>query len=53
MQLPYQCAIQIELSSIYKSPVKDFGYDIEDFRDIAPIFGTLENFNRLATVMKH
>lgn len=27
------------LSPIFKSPMKDFGYDISDFRDIDPIFG--------------
>jgi Glycosidases len=42
----------IWLSPIYKSPMKDFGYDIEDFRDIAPVFGTLEDFHSLVTAMK-
>jgi len=37
----------IWLSPIYKSPMKDFGYDISDFRDIDPLFGTLEDFNDL------
>jgi alpha-glucosidase len=35
------------LSPIYKSPMKDFGYDISDFKDIDPIFGTLEDFKSL------
>ena len=34
----------IWLSPIFKSPMKDFGYDISDFNDIDPIFGTLEDF---------
>lgn len=30
-----------------KSPMKDFGYDIEDFYDIDPIFGTMADFDEL------
>ncbi|KAJ9596101.1 hypothetical protein L9F63_012685 [Diploptera punctata] len=40
------------LSPIYKSPMKDFGYDIEDFKDIAPVFGTMEDFRSLSRAMK-
>jgi alpha-glucosidase len=35
------------LSPIYKSPMVDFGYDISNFTDVDPIFGTLDDFNRL------
>jgi len=35
------------LSPIYKSPMHDNGYDISDYRDIDPSFGTLEDFKRL------
>jgi len=42
----------IWLSPIYKSPMKDFGYDISDFKDIDPIFGTLEDFTDLLTSCK-
>jgi oligo-1,6-glucosidase len=37
----------IWLSPIYKSPMDDNGYDISDYRDIAPEFGTLADFDRL------
>ena len=37
----------IWLNPIYKSPMKDFGYDISDYRDIDPIFGDLGIFDRL------
>ncbi len=37
------------LSPIYKSPQADFGYDVSDFQDIDPIFGTLEDFDQLVT----
>jgi len=37
----------IWFNPIYKSPMKDFGYDISDYRDIDPIFGDLDIFDRL------
>ena len=39
----------IWLSPIYKSPMKDFGYDISNFIAIDPIFGTMDNFVSLVT----
>ena len=35
------------LSPIYPSPMADFGYDIADYCDIDPLFGTLADFDRL------
>ena len=35
------------LSPIYPSPGYDHGYDISDYRMIAPEFGTLEDMDRL------
>ncbi|XP_037823518.1 maltase A3 [Lucilia sericata] len=35
------------LSPIYLSPMADFGYDIADFFDIQPEYGTLEDFDAL------
>ena len=35
------------ISPIYKSPMKDFGYDISDYNDIDSIFGNLEDFKTL------
>src|SRR4051794_23383277 len=37
----------IWLSPIYPSPMADFGYDVADYVDIHPMFGTLEDFDRL------
>ncbi|XP_063968062.1 alpha-glucosidase-like [Lytechinus pictus] len=37
----------IWLSPIYRSPFVDFGYDISNFTDIDPIFGTLDDFDEL------
>ena len=35
------------LSPIYPSPQDDNGYDISDYRDIDPVFGSLEGFDHL------
>ncbi|MCS5734373.1 glycoside hydrolase family 13 protein [Herbiconiux daphne] len=35
------------LSPIYRSPQADNGYDISDYRDIDPLFGTLDEFDAL------
>lgn len=37
----------IWLSPVYPSPFFDFGYDVSDYRDIDPLFGSLEDFDRL------
>ena len=37
------------LSPIYRSPQHDNGYDISDYRDIDPVFGTLDEFDALVT----
>jgi alpha-glucosidase len=37
----------IWLSPIYPSPMKDFGYDVAEYRDIDPRFGTLTDFDVL------
>ncbi|MBR6634438.1 MAG: glucohydrolase, partial [Clostridia bacterium] len=37
----------IWFSPIYASPQKDYGYDISDYRDIAPEYGTLEDFKAI------
>jgi len=37
----------IWLSPFYPSPMVDFGYDVEDYCDVDPIFGDLAAFDRL------
>jgi alpha-glucosidase len=35
------------ISPFFKSPMKDFGYDISDYRAVDPIFGTLDDFKAI------
>src|SRR3712207_4707640 len=49
-RLDYLVALGIDaiwISPIYPSPMADFGYDVSDYCDIDPIFGTLADFDAL------
>ena len=49
-RLPYLEKLGIDaiwLSPVYRSPQDDNGYDISDYQDIDPIFGTLSDMDRL------
>jgi alpha-glucosidase len=35
------------LSPFYRSPMADFGYDVSDYCDVDPVFGTLADFDAL------
>ena len=37
----------IWLSPFFTSPMRDFGYDVSNYRDVDPLFGTLGDFDRL------
>jgi alpha-glucosidase len=37
----------IWISPIYPSPLADYGYDVSDYKGIHPLFGTMEDFDRL------
>ena len=37
----------IWLSPFYTSPMRDFGYDVENYRDVDPLFGTLQDIDEL------
>ena len=35
------------LSPVFRSPMRDYGYDVADYRDIDPVFGSLADMDRL------
>jgi len=37
----------IWISPFFKSPMKDFGYDVSDYCGVDPMFGTLDDFRAL------
>ena len=37
----------IWLSPFFRSPMRDFGYDVSDYCDVEPMFGTLDDFRAL------
>jgi len=39
------------LSPINRSPMLDFGYDIQDYHDIDPLFGNLDDFKELLKLL--
>jgi len=49
-RLDYVASLGVDaiwISPFFKSPMHDFGYDIADYRDVDPLFGTLDDFDRL------
>ncbi|MCH2394304.1 alpha-glucosidase [Oceanibaculum sp.] len=49
-RIPYVAQLGVDaiwISPFYRSPMIDFGYDIEDYREVDPIFGTLKDFDLL------
>src|SRR5690348_17172816 len=49
-KLDYVASLGVDaiwLSPFFTSPMRDFGYDISDYRAVDPMFGTLADFDRL------
>lgn len=49
-RLPYLADLGVDalwISPFFKSPMRDFGYDVSDYRQVDPIFGSLGDFDRL------
>ncbi|MCK8463727.1 alpha-amylase family glycosyl hydrolase [Aliiroseovarius sp. S1339] len=49
-RLPYVATLgvgAIWISPFFTSPMKDFGYDVSDYCDVDPMFGTLADFDAL------
>ncbi|BBK35998.1 alpha-glucosidase [Allostella sp. ATCC 35155] len=49
-RLPYIAELGVDavwISPFVKSPMEDFGYDVEDYRKVDPLFGSDADFDRL------
>ncbi|MBD8553425.1 alpha-glucosidase [Rhizobium sp. CFBP 8762] len=49
-RLPYVASLGADavwISPFFTSPMKDFGYDVSNYNDVDPIFGTLSDFDNL------
>lgn len=49
-RLPYLVNLGVDaiwLSPIYPSPMADFGYDVANYKDVNPVFGSLADIDRL------
>ena len=49
-RLEYIAALGVDavwISPFFTSPMKDFGYDVSDYCDVDPMFGTLDDFDRM------
>ncbi len=49
-KLDYVASLNVDgiwLSPFFTSPMLDFGYDVSDYRDVDPMFGTLGDFKAL------
>ena len=47
-RLPHVASLGVDaiwISPFFTSPMKDFGYDVSDYRDVDPIFGDLADFD--------
>ncbi|ROU04191.1 alpha-amylase family glycosyl hydrolase [Histidinibacterium lentulum] len=52
-RLPYIASLGVDaiwISPFFTSPMKDFGYDVSDYRDVDPLFGSLADFDRVIEV---
>ena len=49
-KLDYVASLGVDgvwISPFFASPMRDFGYDVSDYRAVDPSFGTLDDFDRL------
>ncbi|MEN9970194.1 MAG: hypothetical protein RLZZ229_402 [Actinomycetota bacterium] len=54
-KLPHLAELGVDAiwcSPFFKSPQKDAGYDVSDYKDIDPLFGTLDDFDALVSASK-
>src|SRR5262245_34650016 len=51
-RLPYLADLGVDaiwLTPFYRSPQADHGYDVADYRDVDPLFGSLDTFDAMLT----
>ncbi|MCC1492377.1 alpha-amylase family glycosyl hydrolase [Cognatishimia sp. F0-27] len=51
-RLPHIASLGVDaiwISPFFTSPMKDFGYDVSDYCDVDPMFGSLADFDALVT----
>ncbi len=51
-RLPYIASLGVDtiwISPFFTSPMKDFGYDVSDYCDVDPMFGSLADFDLLVS----
>lgn len=49
-RMPYIASLGVDaiwISPFFTSPMKDFGYDVSDYYDVDPMFGTLADFDAI------
>lgn len=53
-KLDYVASLGVDavwLSPFFTSPMADFGYDVSDYKNVDPMFGTLEDFDEMLAEM--
>ncbi len=49
-RLPYVASLGVDavwISPFFPSPMRDFGYDVSDYKSVDPLFGTIEDFKAM------
>jgi alpha-glucosidase len=49
-KLEYVASLGVDaiwIAPFFKSPMRDFGYDVSDYLSVDPLFGTMQDFDRL------
>ncbi|GAC1576607.1 MAG: glycoside hydrolase family 13 protein [Candidatus Dormibacteria bacterium] len=49
-RLPYLADLGVDavwITPFYRSPMMDHGYDVQDYREVDPLFGDLDDFDRM------
>ena len=52
VRLPHVASLGVDaiwISPFFTSPMRDFGYDVSNYEDVDPIFGTLADFDAMVT----